>query len=58
MKLSNPLYCAPECKLYNLKLNRVILVLSNENRDMNTFVGDADSAGDCEGGIGGNNYDL
>ena len=50
-------YCTPESQVIQMRLERVILGLSDD-RDMNSFIGDRDTAGDRDGGIGGNEYDL
>ena len=57
MNQSKTIYCTPESRLRQVRLERIILG-GSEDRDMNPFSGDNDTAGDREGGIGGNDYDL
>jgi hypothetical protein len=59
MNCSKIFYSAPECKLRFLKLERCVLTGSlQDDHNMDPFSGDNDTAGDHDGGIGGNNYDL
>lgn len=51
------LYTSPESEVYSVA-NETNFLQSNEDRNMSPFSGDDDTAGDREGGIGGNNYDL
>ena len=51
----NRLYTSPLAEEFVVSFEENIL---SENRDMTPFVGDNDTAGDHEGGIGGNDYDL
>ena len=51
------MYASPESEVYFVAIETNILS-GNEDRDMSTFRGDSYTAGDRDGGISGNNYDL
>ena len=57
MKTMRNLYTSPESEVYSVA-SETNFLQSNEDRNMSPFSGDVDTAGDQEGGIGGNNYDL
>jgi hypothetical protein len=50
-------YEAPGSELLLIRFEKNILS-GADNRDMTPFHGDNDTAGDRDGGIGGNDYDL
>ncbi len=53
----NLIYVTPETEQILVRFEENILS-GEDNRDMNSFRGDSYTAGDRDGGIGGNNYDL
>ena len=57
MNQTKTVYCSPESRLRQVRLERIILGGSDDH-DMTPFSGDNDTAGDHDGGIGGNEYDL
>lgn len=57
MKTMKNMYASPESEVYFVAIETNILS-GNEDRDMSTFRGDSYTAGDRDGGISGNNYDL
>lgn len=51
------IYVTPETELILVRFEKNILS-GEDSRDMNPFRGDSYTAGDRDGGIRGNNYDL